>query len=619
MDASEESAVAAERELVARLGSGERFCDPWTTPGTAAADALYHDCTVLPPGACAPELVRWCSIHNGNEIEGCFAPKLLPNPDSSWSPLRQGRLANAWWLNAVSLLAASVAGRTALQKLFVSSAHAASHGIYSVRFWKRGAWTVIHVDDKVPCDPRGVPLFSRCLDPNEVWILVLEKAYAKLHGSYLNLENGRLVEALRDLTGGVAAWASLNDWFDFAARVPSLPINDGNDPASEKKASTLVFGARISPEGLADGGPRKRSDGLRAGWIYSVQGAFQSDCGKVRLVGLREPWRAAFWRGPWSKLDRATWHAHMDVKEALNPDDDIPEDAVYLPWDLFSSTFGQVLVCQLPTAETARTRFQGRFESSSLVCGAGGSPADEVNWLTNPMIAFTASEPACLSISFGQDEDARMDDFFSPSRDRGFVRTATQQRSDDDSDDEDTEVAQDKSFAISMPSRDTSGLGLIVLKVGNKDSGRQRATGFQESRMVGNSGEQYRTDREVGCFCRLTAGDYVIVPSTFASNVQGEFVIDCLVDLPAAITFAQDPAKPLQDQLKESDGGDVSDDDVETKGGADGSSRAQATRGKTSKLVFQADPNLSRHDDMVSHRDLELRALQDLMHGQALV
>lgn len=43
------------------------------------------------------------------------------------------------------------------------------------------------IDDRIPCRPDGRPLFAR---PNgkEAWVLLLEKAFAKLWGSYEALD-----------------------------------------------------------------------------------------------------------------------------------------------------------------------------------------------------------------------------------------------------------------------------------------------------------------------------------------------------------------------------------------------------------------------------------------------
>lgn len=56
------------------------------------------------------------------------------------------------------------------------------------------------IDDYFPCYPNGGPVFSKC-QGNELWVLLLEKAYAKVHGSYLALRGGYTCEALQDLTG----------------------------------------------------------------------------------------------------------------------------------------------------------------------------------------------------------------------------------------------------------------------------------------------------------------------------------------------------------------------------------------------------------------------------------
>ena len=46
----------------------------------------------------------------------------------------------------------------------------------------------------------GGPIFTRG-NGNELWVMLIEKAYAKLHGSYKDLENGYNTWALVDLTG----------------------------------------------------------------------------------------------------------------------------------------------------------------------------------------------------------------------------------------------------------------------------------------------------------------------------------------------------------------------------------------------------------------------------------
>ena len=49
----------------------------------------------------------------------------------------------------------------------------------------------LSVDDNFPClkGDKPQPIFSRCTDPHEIWVLVAEKAWAKLHTSYQRFDN----------------------------------------------------------------------------------------------------------------------------------------------------------------------------------------------------------------------------------------------------------------------------------------------------------------------------------------------------------------------------------------------------------------------------------------------
>lgn len=78
-------------------------------------------------------------------------------------------------------------------------------GAYTFQFYKHGCWHPVVVDNYLPCmDEEDRLAFACSGNIGELWPSLMEKAYAKLHGSYFSLEGCTVHEALEDLTGGVA-------------------------------------------------------------------------------------------------------------------------------------------------------------------------------------------------------------------------------------------------------------------------------------------------------------------------------------------------------------------------------------------------------------------------------
>jgi hypothetical protein len=89
-------------------------------------------------------------------------------------------------------------------------------GMYCIALCVNGIWEEVIVDDFFPVFPYSkAPVFSSLTSPditahteevhkkffNQIWLMLLEKAYAKVCGGYGNMDRGHCREALKLLTG----------------------------------------------------------------------------------------------------------------------------------------------------------------------------------------------------------------------------------------------------------------------------------------------------------------------------------------------------------------------------------------------------------------------------------
>lgn len=106
--------------------------------------------------------------------------------------MQQGRLGDCWVLCAISSMAEFP---ELIRAIFLKGEEKQAEqeaGLYTLSFCKNGMWQVklsdltcdlylkiVRVDDYVPCVMNGGPVYSRGNGP-ELWVMLLEKAYAKV-------------------------------------------------------------------------------------------------------------------------------------------------------------------------------------------------------------------------------------------------------------------------------------------------------------------------------------------------------------------------------------------------------------------------------------------------------
>ncbi|XP_078142886.1 calpain-1 catalytic subunit-like [Centroberyx gerrardi] len=234
------------------------------------------------------------------EVEWLRPQDLNDNPSfvvggTSRFDFKQGAVGNCWLLSAIgaltfqeTLMAQVVPPDQSFKNDYT--------GIFHFRFWRFGKWVDVVIDDLLPTR-YGELLSVSSRSGNEFWAPLLEKAYAKVCGSYGDMVAGFSSDAFKDFSGGVHMSYKLT-------KKPS-DLWDVMNRATQCKTMMAC--------GTYGGEKEEATDkvGLVGGHAYAVTGVKQvyveSEDTMVNLVRIWNPWGEKEWNGDWSDKS-ALWN-----------------------------------------------------------------------------------------------------------------------------------------------------------------------------------------------------------------------------------------------------------------------------------------------------------------------
>ncbi|XP_049759987.1 LOW QUALITY PROTEIN: calpain-13 [Elephas maximus indicus] len=242
------------------------------------------------------------------------------------------------------------------------------------RFWQCGQWVDVVVDDRLPVLYHLYLFVYSHRDNNEFWPCLLEKAYAKLHGSYFYLHGGHLPDALVDLTNA-----------DLYSSPSNLVVVVRT---AAWAGSLLACFFPLQPTGKDD----VVRNGLVSHHTYTVTGAEQIQCRRGwedKIICLWNAGAKPKWRGCWSHRNgsKPTTIGKGQLHE--NKED----GEFWISCQDFQNNFSACVSCNqtpisLDRGNTLHERWsEMMFKNQGIQGNSAGSPQ------RNPQFFFFVEEP----------------------------------------------------------------------------------------------------------------------------------------------------------------------------------------------------------------------------------
>ncbi|XP_062379538.1 calpain-1 catalytic subunit-like [Sardina pilchardus] len=449
------------------LKNGFRFIDEMFPP----------DCSSIGDGLLQPDdLAR--IVWRRPRVYPCFILGGVSRFD-----VKQGHLGNCWFLAAIGALTFQddiknqiIPEEQSFQKDYA--------GIFHFRFWRFGMWVDVVIDDKLPTID-GRLIFVHSKKPNEFWAALMEKAYAKVCGSYADMNFGNVSEALMDFTGGIHMTYKLDEappdlWDIIFRAAQSKSLMGCGTPAGASRRNTVL------PNGIVEG------------HAYTVTGIMQvmSNNHPVRLIRLFNPWGKVEWKGDWSD-ESSKWQTVSpdERKTCLSIRDD---GEFWMSLEDFCKSYSDMDICSMNLAFLGASTdchwtykvHEGRWITGTT---AGGCLNNRGSFWINPQYHIRLE---ALKGESSNDNDKNL-------------LVSLMQKSDK------RNRRLDSHFSIGFA------IYSVPPEVGRE--GKFPAEFFKRNPVA--SSKNFIRAREVVEFFRLDLGEYIIVPSTFNPNETASFIL----------------------------------------------------------------------------------------------
>ncbi|XP_057199495.1 calpain-3 [Triplophysa rosa] len=421
--------------------------------------------------------------------EICENPQFIVG-GASRTDICQGDLGDCWLLAAIACLTLNekLLYRVIPQEQSFSEGYA---GIFHFQFWRYGDWMDVVVDDCIPTINNQL-VFTKSAERNEFWSALLEKAYAKLHGSYEALKGGNTAEGMEDFTGGVTEFYEMKEAPKQLYKIMQKGLERGS-----------LMGCSIDSLVPARFETRTTT-GLVKGHAYSVtavEECKQQKESKVRLVRIRNPWGQIEWNGPWSDNSKEWETIPKSEREKLQQQN-AEDGEFWMSFEDFKKNYTKIEICNLTPDALEDDKLhkwtvsvnEGRWLKG---CSAGGCRNYPETFWTNPQYRLRLHE---------EDDDPEDDEIACT-----FVVALMQKNR-----------RRERKLGANLFT-----IGFSIYEVPKEMHGNKQH--MQKDFFMSNSSKArskaYINLREVTQRFSLSPGEYVIVPSTYEPHQEGEFIL----------------------------------------------------------------------------------------------